>query len=511
MNNKITRRDFLKLAGLLPLSVAAPGLDAYFPPSKQTGKSKNIIIVVFDAFSANNMSLYGYRRETTPNLARLAERAVVYHNHYAGGNFTAPGTASLLTGTLPWKHRSFKFGKKPVADTYVEKNLFTAFQKYYRLAYSHNQVANRLIFQLSENLDDYIPSGRLFLTNNNLIEKLFWEDEDIATVSWVRTIKTKEEGFAYSLFLSHLYKLNREKEIRNILAQFPRGLPSVAGDNYFLLEDAVDWLSEKLDILPQPFIGYFHFMPPHRPYHTHQEFYSQFLNDNLIEKRKSLDLNFISQGFRYSSALKTHTNYDEFILYVDREFGRLIDYLDSSGALENTWVVLTSDHGEMFERGVIGHITPLLYEPVVRIPLMIFEPGRKKRMDVHMPTSAIDVLPTLLHVTGQPRAGWTEGIVLPPFSISSGAEERSVFIVEAKKNDKYSPLTIATVAMIRENYKLMYFFGYNELSGKERIELYDVENDPEELNNLYNVKGETASDMFHELKTKLAEVDEPFL
>ena len=101
MKSQITRRDFLKLAGVLPLSIAAPRLVNSLAPVQQSGKPQNVIIVVFDAFSAYNISLYGYQRETTPNIARWAERAVVYHNHYAGGNFTTPGTASLLTGTFP--------------------------------------------------------------------------------------------------------------------------------------------------------------------------------------------------------------------------------------------------------------------------------------------------------------------------------------------------------------------------------------------------------------------------
>jgi hypothetical protein len=52
---------------------------------------------------------------------------VVYHNHYAGGNYTTPGTASLLTGTLPWKHRAFQPGGN-VDEAYVEKNIFSAFE-----------------------------------------------------------------------------------------------------------------------------------------------------------------------------------------------------------------------------------------------------------------------------------------------------------------------------------------------------------------------------------------------
>ena len=178
--------------------------------------------------------------------------------------------------------------------------------------------------------------------------------------------------------------------------------------------------------------------------------------------------------------------------------------------LDNTWVVMTSDHGEMFERGISGHVTRVLYEPVVRIPLLIFEPGRKSRLDVHTPTSAVDVLPTLLHVTGGLSPDWTDGVVLPPFSDSALDGNRSVFVLEAKKNDRYAPLTTATVAMIKGNYKLMNFFGYEELGGEERIELYDLENDPEELNNLYSVKRETGKELLVELEAKLAEVNEPY-
>ncbi|HTP01648.1 MAG TPA: sulfatase-like hydrolase/transferase, partial [Anaerolineales bacterium] len=76
MNGSVNRRDFLRMAGLLPLAAAAPGLHHVLtqPPAARTG-AQNIIVVVFDAFSAYNISLYGYSRQTTPNLARLAKRA----------------------------------------------------------------------------------------------------------------------------------------------------------------------------------------------------------------------------------------------------------------------------------------------------------------------------------------------------------------------------------------------------------------------------------------------------
>ena len=509
MKKPITRRDFLKLAGLLPLSVAAPGLDTYLLPSQQAGKSQNIIIVVFDAFSAYNMSLYGYPRETTPNLARLAERAVVYHNHYAGGNSTMPGTASLLTGTHPWTHRAFGLDKKTVEKSFVSKNIFSAFQNHYRLAYTHNPVADRILTQFSGEIEEHIPLEKLFLANDGFINALFNNDKDTASVSWVRAMKRHEEGFAYSLFLSRWIEKQREGIISDLRPQYPRGIPHIGADEYFLLEDAVDWLEEKLGDILQPFVGYFHFLPPHRPYLTHRDFQNRFARDGFSPVFKPPDL-FKEKATEF--ILRKRTDYDEFILYLDREFGRFMDKMTELGLLENTWVILTSDHGEMFERGILGHITPVLYQPLVRIPLIIFEPGRKTRTDIYSNTSAVDLLPTLLHVTGQKQASWKEGDVLPPYASNEFNLERNLYVVQARRNDQYQPLTIATLVLVKEQYKLMYFFGYEELGvGKERVELYDIEKDPEELSDLYSSKRETADEMLHELKAKLAEVNTPYL
>jgi arylsulfatase A-like enzyme len=512
MNQLITRRDFLKLAGIAPLSVAAPRLVHSLVPVQQSEKVQNVIIIVFDAFSAYNISLYGYQRETTPNIARWAERAVVYHNHHSGGNFTIPGTASLLTGTYPWTHRAFGLSKQTVEKSFVNKNIFSAFQNHYRLAYTHNRVANRILTQFSKTMDEYVPLGRLFLANDDFIDSLFRKDEDTASVSWIRTMKRKEEGYSYSLFMARLYGKRRERVISELQSQFPSGIPHIATDDYFLLEDAIDWLGEKLSTLPQPFMGYFHFLPPHRPYLTHVDFQNRFAKDGYLPVSKPSDKNFQDYN-KVQYLLRKRTNYDEYILYADREFGRLMDRLDASGMLENCWVVLTSDHGEMFERGIQGHTTAVLYQPVIRVPLMIFEPGQRSRRDVHENTSAVDLLPTLLHLTGQPPVDWVEGTILPPFAPTEPDPERSLYVVQARKNKQYEPLTAATTALIKGQYKLMYFFGYKELGGvgSERIEMYDLENDPEELNNLYTVKRETATDLLYELKSKIAEVDEPYL
>jgi N-acetylglucosamine-6-sulfatase len=157
----------------------------------------------------------------------------------------------------------------------------------------------------------------------------------------------------------------------------------------------------------------------------------------------------------------------------------------------------------------MGHLTPLLYEPLLHIPLLISRPGQHTREDVFAPTNNVDILPTLLQLTGQPIPEWIEGQVLPPFSEQPPDEERSIFAVEAKSNPKLAPLTRkVTVAMIKESNKLIYYIGYPDL--EDQHELYNLADDPQELNNLYNSEKSLAALMQAELEEKLRQVNIPY-
>jgi len=494
---------------MLPLSLAAEPFIRWAAPKneKQAGQ-KNVLVVVFDAFSAYNISLYGYPRETTPTISKLSERAVRYHNHYAGGNFTTPGTASLLTGVLPWTHRAFQPAGM-VSDQYVNRNLFSAFKDYHPIAYSHNGWVNILLNQFLSRSDGLIPRDKLLLGSDEFLHILFRNDDDIASVGWLRNLNVEDEGYAYSLFLSRLYKEYQEKKFKDLKRTFPLGLPtagSAGSDNIFLLENAVDYLADRLTEVPQPFVGYFHFLPPHDPYRPPMEFYKHFHNDGFKPPQKPKDI-FAKRTPK--DILAKRAEYDEYILYVDREFGRLYDKLESAGLLEDTWLVLTSDHGELNERGITGHSTEVLYEPVIRVPLMIFEPGRKTGMDIHQNTSAVDVLPTLTHVTNQPVPDWVEGIPLPPYGSETGST-RNIFTVRANKNGQYDPLTQASVMMVKDNYKLHYYFGYSLLPEMQQVKLFDVKDDPEELNDLSTSKKNLADALLDEVMVKLDEVNKPY-
>jgi arylsulfatase A-like enzyme len=503
MSPSLNRRDFLKLAALTSFNLFAPPLMQSV--QAQDGKP-NVLVIVFDAFSAYHLSIHGYARETAPNLTRIAERAMVYHNHFAAGSFTVPGTASLLTGVLPWKHRAFRFDNG-VIDAYVDKSIFHAFDSYYRIAYSHNPHVVRFLKQFSADLTELIPYEQLLLTGSGLTQSLFKNDDDAANVAWQR-IMVKDKGLSYSLFLSALYKAYNENKIKSYKKFFPIGVPTIKGDDHYLLEDAVDWLNDELPQLPQPFLGYFHFMPPHDPYTPSRDFYGYFENDGFEVAEKPNDI--FAPVRPFELMVTKRREYDEFILYLDHEFGRLFDQLESSGLLENTWLVFTSDHGEMFERGIQGHITPAFYQPLMRIPLLILPPGGATRTDIYTPTSAVDLLPTLLHVTGQKAVDWTEGQILPPFA---PATEQNVYAFQSYHSEQKQVLTEATGMLVKGKYKLVYYSGYREELGGDgkMIQLFDIEADPEELNDLSNTEKEIVEKLLTELKAKYAEVNEPKL
>lgn len=500
MASPLSRRDFLKVAGLFSLGSA---LHKYRPPSLPSVQDhgENVLILLFDAWSAQNMSLYGYKRETTPNLSRLAEKAIVYHRHFAGGHFTPPGTASLLTGTSSWTHRAFKYKS---ASARLSNNIFSAFAPYHRWAYTHNPLADDLLWQMLAAIDDHVPLESLYLKSDPLINTLFDADEDTALVAWRRALKRLEEGHSYSLYLSPLYQYFHARDVAELEPQFPRGLPMYEdlGLNFFTLEQGIDWLANLMPEAPSPSLGYVHFLPPHDPYNSRKDFIDTFAQDGYTPPTKPLHV--LEHTVTERRRRRLLRWYDEFILYVDAEFARLFDLLERSGVLENTWLVLTTDHGEMFERGILGHVAPVFHQPISHIPLLIFPPGGDKRIDVNENTSAMDLLPTLLHVTGQTIPSWAEGRILPPFTDVVSEAEEDITNLQVERFHQNGSVAQATCMLVRGNLKLMWYFGHPQIEDEhEFVELYDLETDPGEVDNLYPRRKDIAKPMMDALQAKL--------
>jgi len=506
--SKMDRRDFLRLASLLPITPLLDKICA-ITPSQQDQDKPNVIIILFDTLSARHLSLYGYPRETTPNLTKFAEKATVYHNHYAGGNFTVPGTASLLTGTYPWTNRAFNPAGK-MTDIHEQRNIFHLFgDEYNRIAYPQNMWAHLLLSQLDSDIDSYIDPQAFSLFDDVFYSQLMSGDVEFSHRS-VEDLLFANKTSPGSLFLSLMseiktliYEQINQKKLEDL---YPRGIPNFAHYGvYFLLEDVIKGTLQALSKARQPFLAYLHFFSPHGPYRPRYEFVDIFYDDwTPLNKEQHI----FSRGLSAEFLNEQRLWYDEYIANVDAEFGRLYDAMKENGLVRNSYIVLTSDHGELFERGVCGHFNQLLYEPIIHVPLLISKPDQRRRQDVHTPTSCVDLLPTLLHAVGRPIPSWCEGQVLPGFG---GMEDssRSVFSVEAKENPARTPLRQGTVAMIQGRHKLIHYFGYP--SYKNEYEFYDLESDPEELHNLYASAKSIAFDMQNQLEEKLREVNRPYL
>ena len=506
-----SRREFLKLMPLLALpllQVRWPHLAKSANDSYQQQDTPNILILVFDTVSAKHVSLYGYNRETTPNLARFAERSTVYHSHYAGANFTSPGTASLLTGTYPWSHRAFHL-HGTVDDRFIERNLFSLTpDNYYKIAYTHNLLVYSLLHQFRGNLGLLKQVRDLCLLDSEFADRIF--PDDFSTAFWGEWLFLRGGNTPpSSLFLSLTDRGRRFVNKRTITKEygqlFPRGIPNLHS-LFFILEDAIEWLKAEMKGFQQPFLGYFHFLPPHEPYATRRDFVDVF-RDNW--KPSAKPPHFASEGHSDQFLNKQRREYDEYLAYADAEFGRLLDFMEQSGLLDNMYLILTSDHGELFERGIRGHVTPTLYEPLIRVPLLISKPGQHERQDVHTPTSCVDVLPTLLHLTGQAIPDWCEGEILPTFASQEGNNERVVFAVEAKSNPKHTLLTKATIVIVKNQYKLINYLGYGNQD--DTVELYNLANDPEELEDLYPSKPVIAADLKDQLVKQLQRANQSYL
>lgn len=362
---------------------------------------------------------------------------------------------------------------------------------YHTIAYSHNNFVNSLMLQARSSIDEWKPTHELSLFSVDPAEKWFSSDYNIADQG--QELSLWRRGYpSASFFLSRFSRLNffyQEQRLnRRYAAQFPRGVPHTP-NVYFTLEDAFNWVAWKAQEAPQPYIAYIHVMLPHSPYLTRAEFVDRFLDDYKPPDKPE-------HAFKLEAPELINYNrrmYDETIAYCDAEFARFYAALEQIGALDNTVLILTSDHGEIFERGIWQHDTPVLYEPLIHIPLMIWTPWVSRRQDIYSLTSTIDLLPSLISLArpNDPEQSW-KGQLLPELG-GTDDQNRAIFAIEAKENPRYGKLSKATLAVILKPYKLIEYRGYREIP--DSFELYHLENDPEELNNLVDLLPEVAMEL----------------
>jgi arylsulfatase A-like enzyme len=498
----ISRRDFLKLMALVPATLAARPLVSLLNNRLDSGMP-NVLIFVFDAWTASNFQLYGYHRRTMPNLERFAERAFVFHNHYSSGNFTAPGTASLLTGLQPWDHRSIHLTAGGVTPNHQEHNIFAALSKTHStFGYAQNPYADILLNQFENYLDSYYAKDQFNLEHRRVSSlSIFKNDARIAFASFENNIIRNFRGRSGSLYLGMIQRLNGLSNYATArkahIGRYPAGMPAAAGE-VFLLENILDGAMGAIHQFESPTLAYFHFFPPHDPYAPKKEFTGLFDDGWVPPEKPTHPLSLQRRSFdemRYA-----RLRYDQYQATWDAEFARFLDYLETSGLLEKSIVIFTSDHGELFERGEIGHNTFLLSNPVVHVPLLISLPGQSIRKDIFTATSSVDLLPTIAHLISGEHPAWTEESLLPGL----GGEDdpnRAIYSFEAKTNSSFLPFDQFSISILKQNHRLIYYH-YPYYSD---FEFYNLGEDIEETNNLFSSSPKLALLMKDELLQKIEE------
>jgi len=508
---QISRRDFLKIAGAATASMltAGPLLSLTAPSSGRP----NIIVILCDSLSARHLSLYGYPRQTTPNIDAFAKTSTVFHNHYSGGNYTTTGTASMLTGMLPWKHRAINLGGL-VRSEFVGYNPYTLLgSDYYRFAFSQNPWPDRLISQYHEDIDRFLPPSSYSLQGEVSPLKFFSNDRALASIAVEDYLLPVQDNTVAGTALFGY--LNRNRILAHSSSQkitYRQGIPQVldSWDLVSYLNEAVSFgvYSELYRLASEttPYFAYFHLYSPHFPYCPRNDFIKLFRNDGYTPVLKPIHP--LAPGIEKRFLFSHNTLYDRQIAQVDDEFGRLIANLDKDGILNNSYLIFTSDHGELFERGFFGHGDEYMYESVLHIPLIIHAPRQMQREDIYSLTSNIDVLPTILSIAGKEPAMDIDGQILPGFGGLTD-EDRPIFSIYAGKNSAFGPLNKSVISMRKREYKLIVYLGYDEIN--QIFELYNLKSDPDELNNLALKDINTLSKMKNEFFARLNEANQQFM
>ena len=274
--------------------------------------------------------------------------------------------------------------------------------------------------------------------------------------------------------------------------------------NRIVLQGIYETLMRAASSDQRPYLGYFHLWSPHEPYTPQDEFKELFQDDLKIPYKPRHPL--VDSAVSARELRRFRLAYDQYIANVDAEFGILMNQLMDSGLLDNTYVVVASDHGQLFERGVHGHGSRLMYDEGIHIPLLIAAPGQMKRVDVYEPTSNVDLFPTLAAIMGikSPPVRF-DGQILPSFGGMSNLE-RSIFSIQAKENSAYQSLTRGSFVLIKGTHKLILYTGYPGY--EDSVELYDLAADPYEMKDLSLIDPITVKQMKEELLTERQAADQ---
>ena len=455
--------------------------DFVHPARAVAGISKpDIYLITVDALRADEMSLYGYARPTTPNLERFAQRAFVFDYFFANANFTTPATTSIETGRLPWTTGVFHLGGFVRQQGAPQETMAKVLQEngYYTAMISSNSFAS--------------PFQHRTEASYNAAE-IYWGSAGAGM--WERSTLLAGFNTLYTLSGPLLKPIG---VLRQYLASLPWSNAYTGPEMAFHLTRS---LVEREDI-KQPRFIWTHIFPPHDPYIPPPPYRGRFLpGKKLTRKFDFLDYRTDAPPPGVSIA-ELRARYDEHLAYSDQTIGDFLNWLDQTGRLDKAIVIITADHGESFEHGWLTHGGPYLYSNLIHIPLLVHLPGQKQGSRISQAAEQIDLLPTILESVGVRAPSWSEGVSLVPALQGKPLPQRFLYSMNLESNSAFQPISQGTVAIMDNDFKFI------ERLGTQNISLYRYRTDPLDQNNVVDSEPAVTSRMQGLLGDKLRKVNE---
>lgn len=411
---------------------------------------KDVILISLDTMRADHTSVFGYAKPTTPNLERLASSAAAFTRAQSTAPWTLPSHTSILSGLTVDRHGTHSFsGKVPADIPWLAREFARA--GYETLAFTGGGFVSPE-FGFAMGFDRY---GEI--------------DPRHPGLEWVdATSNTNERGLAQE-------SDRIRAEITNLLSG-PRHAPKFLFLHTYAAHDyrTQPALLERLGIPKADIPALLAAM-------------TSTTAQGLVDKN--------SDPSTLDARLEAVTRiYDGSIALADLLVGTVLDALEASGRLDDTIVIVTSDHGEeLLDHGAVGHGSTL-YQEQIHIPLLIHAPGHPagRYDDV---VSNIDIAPTLRQLVGLPALAECDGRSLVPRLNGETLEPVPAFARGSHRDRVYR-------AMQGTQYKVI-----TEIDStlQSKRQLFDTVADPREQVDLALKRQELAEQLANRLADRVAD------
>ncbi|MBI3505169.1 MAG: sulfatase [Proteobacteria bacterium] len=427
-------------------------LGLLFAASSAGAKDKPLNVIVVDICSArsDHFGLYGYPKDTTPGLDKLATETVVFDRAIAQSSWCLPNYSTLFTGLRPESHGQYASvpfkPMPPFVDSLAERMKKAGFET----ASFSGGIYFLRPWKLDRGFDTYV---NLFSTAD--AKPGSFAETAPKILEWV----DQQRGKPFFLYTA----------VDDLHAPYQSTDPERYDRGY-------DGIVHDTDT-------------------AHVKFFRLF-NGEKVKDAGELPgkLKEFKSDPKHLRHLIAH--YDAALHSVDALLERFVADLKKRGLWETSLVVVTADHGELLgEKGLLGH-TEGLYDPVLRVPLLVHDPRYPARSGTRMSqlVERIDLTPTILDAAGVPYGVELQGKSLAPLLQDPTREHRRYSYASSKRNlASISDMNLDERVLRTKKWKLHWYLY------KDRYELYDLETDPGETKDVLAQHPDVALELSFEM------------